>query len=733
MPVLIKDRNGASTVADVDVTRLTEYTNTPNLSLVDKHTHALGGGNVDPVEGLRFIPGLAHPKKVSGAFGLEVGIEEFFYSNSGALVHSPQQLFDLTSYVPSTAGKQAWVVIGIELSTNTPTASAGDEVDITDNMTTDMLDGFDLSGLFPLGAVVLANGQTSIDDITDFADLRSYVDTAGDGIADVQWWNIQTMAGRWWGGEITDNGDGTVAVATGGGQIKADEAGLEDLPTAFQDGQGSKVSEVSWSAVASLAITDDAYNFIYYDGSAGVIAATTDFSVISATRDFTLGRVYKIGSNEIIVRLCGTNLWNYDRRNQVSGDEVFGVVLASGGVVSETGNRYLQVTAGVLWAEIVNRFSTDALDTSVADTFRTWWRDGVGGWNDSTGNTQVNNTQYDDGSGSLATLTANRYGVHWVYLVHDSSLHLVFGQDDYTLGNAELSSPPSSLPGVLAAYATIIARIIVQKNATNLYSVEAPDPTRFSSSGAADHGGLSGLGDDDHTQYYNQTRGDARYAQVGESFVVMSLSGNLTAERRLQAQNGVALTDGGAGGDATLDLDINGLSALTDPDSDADYFVMYDASATTHKKVLPTDLRKEDEYTLNEASDYTYTVNSWADIDATNLSLSVTTSGGTVFVHAHLAIRLNANVSSANRVWVDFTVDGTRHGGDDGVAFLGSNVNANEVVTVTFTRKITGLSDASHTFKLQWKVRQTDGVVLYAGAGTSLSDMHPQFWIMELR
>lgn len=26
-----------------------------------------------------------------------------------------------------------------------------------------------------------------------------------------------------------------------------------------------------------------------------------------------------------------------------------------------------------------------------------------------------------------------------------------------------------------------------------------------------DHGGLAGLGDDDHTQYYNQTRGDARY------------------------------------------------------------------------------------------------------------------------------------------------------------------------------------------------------------------------------
>jgi hypothetical protein len=31
-----------------------------------------------------------------------------------------------------------------------------------------------------------------------------------------------------------------------------------------------------------------------------------------------------------------------------------------------------------------------------------------------------------------------------------------------------------------------------------------------------DHGGISGLSDDDHTQYYNQTRGDARYQQLSE-------------------------------------------------------------------------------------------------------------------------------------------------------------------------------------------------------------------------
>lgn len=35
--------------------------------------------------------------------------------------------------------------------------------------------------------------------------------------------------------------------------------------------------------------------------------------------------------------------------------------------------------------------------------------------------------------------------------------------------------------------------------------------------GTTDHGSLTGLGDDDHAQYYNQTRGDARYSQLGHN------------------------------------------------------------------------------------------------------------------------------------------------------------------------------------------------------------------------
>jgi hypothetical protein len=32
--------------------------------------------------------------------------------------------------------------------------------------------------------------------------------------------------------------------------------------------------------------------------------------------------------------------------------------------------------------------------------------------------------------------------------------------------------------------------------------------------GVTEHGALTGLADDDHSQYYNQARGDARYSQL---------------------------------------------------------------------------------------------------------------------------------------------------------------------------------------------------------------------------
>jgi hypothetical protein len=442
---------------------------------------------------------------------LQISVSALRYFAQGTPVAFKGGVYDLASYQP-TSGLARLVLVYLDTGTNTIDFAAGNTG--TDNPLL-KLPAPTVPGAAIPSAYVRLSGDATALAWQHIFNARSFLNGA-DNNAEANWQHVNMMSGRIWGGYITDNGDGTVAISAGQGLVKDEDAGPEDVPASYHDGQASRLSEITWEAVAALACTDEAYNYIYYDGSDGQLHVTTDFYSISFTQAFTLGRVYRSGT-EITIRLCGTNLWNFDRRVQLFGEEVFPVVKAKGLVPSESGTRGIAVTAGVLWAELVNRFSIDAIDTAAASTFAAWYRNGSGGWTRATGQTQINNTNYDDGSGTLATLTANRYGVHWLYVVHDGNLHAVYGQGDYTLAQADAAGPPATLPGLLAAYASLVGKVTVQKSATNLYSVEQPDSASFSSGAVADHGALAGLSDDDHPQYHNDARGDARYTPIAHA------------------------------------------------------------------------------------------------------------------------------------------------------------------------------------------------------------------------
>lgn len=55
-----------------------------------------------------------------------------------------------------------------------------------------------------------------------------------------------------------------------------------------------------------------------------------------------------------------------------------------------------------------------------------------------------------------------------------------------------------------------VGKSVVVANAADIGRVSA-----FGGGGVTDHGALTGLGDDDHAQYHNDARGDARYSQLG--------------------------------------------------------------------------------------------------------------------------------------------------------------------------------------------------------------------------
>jgi hypothetical protein len=128
---------------------------------------------------------------------------------------------------------------------------------------------------------------------------------------------------------------------------------------------------------------------------------------------------------------------------------------------------------------------------------------------------------------------------------------------------------------------------------------------------------------------------------------------------------------------------------------------------------------------IDEASNYSTSSTTFATIGGAELSATITTGGGTVLV----GFSGEFSFVTQAAFFMDILVDGNRFYGDDGM--FSHIINNTQFHHIGFVRPITGLSAASHTFALQWKVT-ANTVTLYAGAATSAHDTHPSFWGREV-
>jgi hypothetical protein len=125
--------------------------------------------------------------------------------------------------------------------------------------------------------------------------------------------------------------------------------------------------------------------------------------------------------------------------------------------------------------------------------------------------------QYNNG-GSLADVSTAKYSISWVYMTNHTStpVAVIMGQAEYnTQALAEAAGVPnlSTLP---SAEMVLLYRVIWQRNGAVITWIRTDDYRRVYGGASAnylatDHGALSGLADDDHTQYLTEARGDARY------------------------------------------------------------------------------------------------------------------------------------------------------------------------------------------------------------------------------
>jgi hypothetical protein len=176
----------------------------------------------------------------------------------------------------------------------------------------------------------------------------------------------------------------------------------------------------------------------------------------------------------------------------------------SGAAISEEGTRNIKVTAGVFW-ECLNRFTTTETDTSAAGTFTYAYSDNAGGHTLVAASTQIDNTQYDDGTGTLATLANNQYGVHWVYLETDSDLVVVYGTSSYTLVQAENATVPTDIPRQLNTHGRLIGKIIILKSSATFLLIESSFDNTFASSPIVEHSSTSGLQGGTVEEYFHIT------------------------------------------------------------------------------------------------------------------------------------------------------------------------------------------------------------------------------------
>ena len=284
-------------------------------------------------------------------------------------------------------------------------------------------------------------------------------------------------SGSLMGGAITNNGNGSVTIASGEVAIRSSASGHANMY--FQPFPS-----------ATFTMVDGAINFItiaYGAGGTASLGQTTDSSAFNCLNICHLYRIVREGTELHIVESLYQNIdANRQARVRHHRTKTFEPEVGTAGITGS--GRALQVSAGAWWYAF-RQITQTAFDTSVAGTanvnvFKQYhWN--VSAWVAAT-NQKTVPTSYNN-AGTLTALAANRYACHWVYMIIDETCHLatVVGAAQYTsVANAQAESAPSSLPPSLSGTGYLIGRVVVHGGAATFDSVQSSLTTQFQLSAA---------------------------------------------------------------------------------------------------------------------------------------------------------------------------------------------------------------------------------------------------------
>jgi hypothetical protein len=279
------------------------------------------------------------------------------------------------------------------------------------------------------------------------------------------------------GGVITINaGNPALVDVSAGSGVVVDSA----------DTSAPIVTSVSWAAIVGQILPDvvnDVFTSLAIDATGTLIfKQNAAFSHAEESLNIILGSALHPGI--VVTSTAADVIPGYNVMHQVKDfAQALGPINIGNGlqILANGANLKLNMSAGTTFDFSAN-YPSDSLDPNnivsapeSAFTMIYSYQDGVGGYNLTTvGVEDVDVLLYDDGTGTLATVSANRWSLQAVWFFPDSLLHIVeYGQSTYSsLAAAVLDIPPNSfLHNPVLGNGTLRAWMAVKKSATDMSDI----------------------------------------------------------------------------------------------------------------------------------------------------------------------------------------------------------------------------------------------------------------------
>ena len=217
----------------------------------------------------------------------------------------------------------------------------------------------------------------------------------------------------------------------------------------------------------SIAVADGETVYVYVERTGtnqGTIKTSNTASILSYNHLF-LHAVNREGNKFNQLSLLEMSK-NYSVNNIRKDAFVNGFELGGGGVLTVNASKQVKYTEATFF--LFNQLKT-VPQLEYASSFETIKRDGLGGWT-RVNETIIQHNKFDNGSGTLATLSNNnKRAVFWFNVVFDdlvgSHLSMLYGQAEYdTFAEAQSSVYPTTRPGELLPFSvgSLVYRVITK-------------------------------------------------------------------------------------------------------------------------------------------------------------------------------------------------------------------------------------------------------------------------------